>query len=83
MPIKPEIAAAAYASAFAKASGIEASKAALTSAFLSRYGQWIVAAYDPEGTNDRLVGEVFPTGGGPAVLRDLDLELALLAGWQP
>jgi hypothetical protein len=83
MPIKPEIAAAAYSSAFARASGIEASKAANPSAFLPRYGQWIVAAYDPKGANDCLVDEVFPKGGGPAVLSDLDLELALLGGWQP
>jgi len=83
VPIQPETAAMAYASAFAKASGIEASQAAYPSAFLSRYGQWIVAAYDPEGANDRLVDEVFPKGGGPAILKDLDLELALLGGWQP
>jgi hypothetical protein len=83
MPIKPEAAAMAYASAFAKASGIDSSKAANLSAFLSRYGQWIVAAYDPEGANDRFVDEVFPKGGGPAVLSSLDLELAILGGWQP
>lgn len=83
VPIQPETAAMAYAPAFAKASGLEASKAANPSAFLSRYGQWIVAAYDPEGSNDHFVDEVFPKGGGPAVLSDLDLELALLGGWRP
>jgi hypothetical protein len=83
VPIQPQTAAMAYASAFAKASGIEASKAANPSVFLSRYGQWIVAAYDPEGANDRFVDEVFPKGGGPAALSGLDLELALLGGWRP
>jgi hypothetical protein len=82
LPIRPELSAEVYAASFAKASGIGSPKS-LPAELLSRYGQWIVAAYDPEGENDGLVVDVFPKGGGPARVGSLDLELALLGGWQP
>jgi hypothetical protein len=82
LPLSAVMAGEVYAQAFAKASGIDASKinAAL---ILARYGQCVVSAYDPEDCDDGLVVELFPKGGGPARLGILDLELALLGGWKP
>jgi hypothetical protein len=81
-PIRAEVAAEAYASAFAKAAGLGA---ASDSAFatLSRYRQCVVCAYAPESENDRLVVATFPRGEGPALLGSIDLELAMLGGWEP
>jgi hypothetical protein len=82
LPLSAAAAGGAYAEAFAKASGLNAPKAN-PSLLLSKYGQWIVSAYDPEGVDDGLVVEVFPTSGGPARLGSPELELALLGGWRP
>jgi hypothetical protein len=82
LPISADAAAEPYAAAFAKASGIDPSKLRPAS-LLAKYGQWLVSAYDPEGTDDGLVLGVFPAGGGPPRLSDNELELALLGGWRP
>ena len=82
LPISAVPAGEAYALAFAKASGLIASKIA-AALLLARYGQWVVAAYDPEGCDDGLVAELYPKSGGPARLGISELELALLGGWKP
>jgi hypothetical protein len=82
LPLDAATAGEPYAQAFAKAAGLGAIKDKASS-ILSRYGQWVVSAYDPEGADDGLVVDVFPAGGGPPGLGIDDLELALLGGWRP
>jgi hypothetical protein len=82
LPLPSILAADAYASAFAKAAGLDISETSPES-FLSHYGQRIVTAYDPEGSRDGLVFEAFPREGGPHRFNAVDLEFALLGGWIP
>jgi hypothetical protein len=82
LPLGAAAAGEAYALAFAKASGLEASRVNPT-ALLAKYGQYLVSAYDPEGSGDSLAIDAFPLGGGLARLGPTELELALLGGWLP
>jgi hypothetical protein len=82
LPLSAALAAEQYALAFAKAAGLDSSKAN-PAPLLAKYGQWIVSAYDPEGADDGLVVDTYPSGVGPARLGSLELELALLEGWNP
>jgi hypothetical protein len=82
LPLDSTIAGEAYALAFAKAAGIDISKAQ-PSILLSRYRQCVVSAYAPESSNGQFVIESFPKGIGPIPLDYLDLELALVGGWRP
>jgi hypothetical protein len=82
IPLSSSSAAEAYAAAFSKASGLSASDAN-PALLLAGYGQWVVSAYDPEGSDDGLVIETFPKEGGPLRVGILELELALLGDWRP
>ena len=100
LPLRAELAGAEYATAFARAAGIGTARAGQARsdlskteapALLAKYGQLAVTAYDPEASNDSLLVDFFPKGGGalrPAkgaipLLGEIELELALLEGWRP
>jgi hypothetical protein len=81
-PLSAEVGGEMYASAFSKAAGFGSAKPD-SAALLAKYGQLVVSAYDPEGSNSALTIEHYPKNGGPARLGDAELELALLGGWRP
>jgi hypothetical protein len=86
LPVSADWAGVAYAAAFAKAAGLAQTPRASTfegSSLLARYGQVIVAAYDPEGSKAAYTIASLPDGKGPPAISDAELEYALLGGWQP
>jgi hypothetical protein len=83
LPVDAEAAGRIYAAAFAKACGIEPSKYN-PAVLLARYGQLVLSAYDPSGSDDSLDIDSYPSEGiGGRYLSSIDLELALLGGWRP
>ena len=82
LPVDPETAGKAYASAFARAAGFAVSRIDPLS-FLTKYGQRVVSAYDPEGSDDSLEIGIFPPSQGIAGIASVELELAMLGGWRP
>ncbi len=87
LPLPAATAASEYAAAFARAARLGSAalgqSRANPSPTLAKYGQCVVTAYDPEGSNDSLTIDSLPKEGGPAPLSRTDLELALLGGWRP
>lgn len=82
LPIAASLAGEAYATAFARAGGLDASKIQ-PSALLREYGQSTATAYAPESSGDCLVVDLLPKGDSSGFLDAIDLELALIGGWQP
>lgn len=81
LPIPAESAASAYAAALASAAGIERGSAP-ASAFLGRFGQTVVCAYDPEHSGAALAIGSSPSSTAIRVIGAVDLELALVGGWK-
>jgi hypothetical protein len=82
LPVDPVTAGKAYASAFARASGLAASRIDSIS-LLTKYGQRVVSAYDPENDDDSLEIGVFPPSRDSVGIGSIELELAMLGGWRP
>jgi|GEM_PF-2882428 hypothetical protein len=86
IPLAADKAGTEYAAAFAKAAGLRPA-AAGPAAALARYRQFIVTAYDPEGSYASLAVDIYPKATGPEqegkLLGAMDLELALLGERRP
>jgi hypothetical protein len=82
IPIDAELAGKIYAFAFASAAGIDTPKPD-PGAFLEKYGQRLVSAYNPSASDDSLGIDSFPRRGGGHRLSSIDLEIAILGGWRP
>jgi hypothetical protein len=84
LPIRSEIAADAYARSFAKASGLSGvapQGGALKT--LERYGQRLIAAYDPARAGGRIAISSYPKDESMAYVSAVDLEREMLEGWSP
>jgi hypothetical protein len=83
LPLDATEAGQAYAKAFATVAGLSPN-GLVPNRFLAKYGQWVVAAYDPESSDGSLIEAVFPDStGGPSSVGELELELAISGGWRP
>jgi hypothetical protein len=86
-PIRAELAADAYARSFAKAAGLAAASGGASSTgtqkTLARYAQAIVTAYDPARARGRIVIASYPKVDGLRILSAVDMDRAILEGWNP
>jgi hypothetical protein len=86
-PIRAELAADAYARSFAKAAGLAAATGGPSSTgtqrILARFAQTLVTAYDPARARGRIVLASYPKADNLRILSTVDMDRAILEGWNP